>query len=101
VYNGLAGLLVVSDGTEAALACRRDRKRSSASFRTETFDRDNQLVYISGSPMNSMSGFLGDRILVNGQTEPTLSLATRPYRFVCSTVEFARLQTRMERRARR
>jgi FtsP/CotA-like multicopper oxidase with cupredoxin domain len=81
VYNGLAGLLVVSDGTEAALGLPSGSEEIVCILQDRTFDRDNQLVYISGSPMNSMSGFLGDRILVNGQTEPTLSLATRPYRF--------------------
>src|SRR3970040_739823 len=31
--------------------------------------------------MTRMMGFLGDRILVNGRPEATLSVATRPYRF--------------------
>ena len=31
--------------------------------------------------MESMSGFLGERMLVNGQAQPSLSLATRAYRF--------------------
>jgi FtsP/CotA-like multicopper oxidase with cupredoxin domain len=81
VYNGLAGLLVVSDATEAALGLPSGSEEIVCVLQDRTFDRDNQLVYISGTPMDSMSGFLGDRLLVNGQTEPTLSLATRPYRF--------------------
>jgi FtsP/CotA-like multicopper oxidase with cupredoxin domain len=46
-----------------------------------TFDADNQLVYSSGAPMASMSGFLGDRVLVNGRAQSSLSLGTRAYRF--------------------
>ena len=72
---------MVSDGTEASLGLPSGPEEIVCVLQDRTFDRDNQLVYISGTPMDSMSGFLGDRILVNGQTEPTLSLATRPYRF--------------------
>ena len=62
-------------------ACRRDRRRSSASFRTERSTQTISSSTSSGTPMDSMSGFLGDRVLVNGQAQPSLSLATRAYRF--------------------
>jgi FtsP/CotA-like multicopper oxidase with cupredoxin domain len=81
VYNGLAGLLLVSDGTEAGLRLPSGPEEIVCVLQDRALDRDNQLVYVTGTPMDSMSGFLGDRVLVNGQTEPTLSLATRPYRF--------------------
>ena len=81
VYNGLAGLLLVSDPTEAALALPSGPEEIACVLQDRTFDADNQLVYTSGMPMDSMSGFLGDRVLVNGQAQTSLSLGTRAYRF--------------------
>jgi len=37
-------------------------------------------IYISGHPMERMTGFLGDRILINGRPDFILQAATRPYR---------------------
>ncbi|MCF8130222.1 MAG: hypothetical protein K9N10_17055 [Deltaproteobacteria bacterium] len=45
-----------------------------------TFDRDNQLIYTTGHPMEQMTGFLGDAVLVNGRPDPTLSVSTGTYR---------------------
>jgi blue copper oxidase len=80
VYNGLAGLLLVSDPEEAALGLPSGAQEIVCVLQDRTFDADNQLVYGSSMPMESMNGFLGDRVLVNGQTQPSLSLATRAYR---------------------
>jgi FtsP/CotA-like multicopper oxidase with cupredoxin domain len=44
-----------------------------------SFDADNQFVYVRNQ-MERMLGFLGDRILVNGQADADLSVAARPYR---------------------
>src|SRR5688500_16795459 len=35
------------------------------------FDARNQLVFYAGVMMEMMNGFLGDRVLVNGQPQPT------------------------------
>ena len=43
------------------------------------FDATNQLVY-STTMMDMETGFLGNRVLVNGQPQPDWSLATRAYR---------------------
>jgi FtsP/CotA-like multicopper oxidase with cupredoxin domain len=80
VYNGLAGLLLVSDPKEAALDLPSGPEEIVCVLQDRTFDTDNQLVYTSGMPMDSMSGFLGDRVLVNGQAQSSLSLGTRAYR---------------------
>jgi FtsP/CotA-like multicopper oxidase with cupredoxin domain len=81
VYNGLAGLLLVSDPTEAALGLPSGAQEIVCVLQDRTFDADNQLVYRSNGPLGSMSGFLGDRVLVNGQAQSSLSLGTRGYRF--------------------
>jgi FtsP/CotA-like multicopper oxidase with cupredoxin domain len=44
-----------------------------------TFDRQNQLLY-SNHMMQRMHGFLGNQIMVNGQPDFVLDVATRSYR---------------------
>ena len=47
------------------------------------FDADNQLTYIAegmAGMSDEMMGLLGDHILVNGQPDVTLPVATQPYR---------------------
>jgi FtsP/CotA-like multicopper oxidase with cupredoxin domain len=80
VYNGLAGLLLVSDAEESALNLPSGADEIACVLQDRTFDRDNQFVYVSGMPMDAMAGFLGDVVLVNGRSQPSLSLATRAYR---------------------
>lgn len=79
VYNGLAGLLLVSDNEEAALGLPSGEYDVPLVIQDRSFDRNNQLVY-SSSGMMSMTGFLGDRILVNGRPDFTLPVARRAYR---------------------
>jgi FtsP/CotA-like multicopper oxidase with cupredoxin domain len=80
VYAGLAGLLIVSDATEAALGLPSGKEEICCVLQDREFDARNQLVYGLGMPMDHMSGFLGDRILVNGLEPPSLALGTRAYR---------------------
>ena len=42
-----------------------------------TFDDQNQFVYLPNGMRDRINGFLGDQILVNGQADYRLSLATR------------------------
>lgn len=79
VYSGLAGLLIVSDEEEAALSLPSGATELTAVIQDRRFDAANQLVY-STTMMDMEMGFLGDRVLVNGQAAPTWSLATRAYR---------------------
>ena len=44
-----------------------------------TFDSDNQLVYLN-SPMDRMTGFLGEHIVVNGKKNFSLDLDSKTYR---------------------
>jgi FtsP/CotA-like multicopper oxidase with cupredoxin domain len=91
-YRGLAGLIIVNDAEEAALGLPQGEYDVPLVIQDRQFDAQNQLVYIAQSGggmmggggnmggMTQMMGFLGDRILVNGQPDFTLSVATRAYR---------------------
>lgn len=82
-YRGLAGLFIVSDPAEAALGLPVGTQDIPLVLQDRIFDADNQLVYITGGMvgmMNQMMGVLGDRVLVNGQPDVVLPVATQPYR---------------------
>jgi len=80
VYKGLAGLFLVSDDEEKAAGLPSGEYDIPLIIQDRTFDADNQLLYLPGGMMDQMMGFLGDRILVNGQPDFVLPVATRPYR---------------------
>lgn len=83
VYNGLAGLFLVSDAAEQALDLPRGDYDLPLVLQDRTFDANNQLVYMAngmGGMMDQMMGFLGEQILVNGQPDLHLPVATRAYR---------------------
>ncbi len=79
VIYGLAGLLLVSDDEEEALGLPGGEYDVPLVLQDRTFDRDNQFVYLRNR-MDQMMGYLGDRILVNGQPDYVLPAATRAYR---------------------
>ena len=79
VYKGMAGLAIVSDDEEDALGLPGGAQDLTCVLQDRRFDENNQLVY-STSMMDMETGFLGDRVLVNGKPRPTWSLATRAYR---------------------
>ncbi|UCD82255.1 MAG: multicopper oxidase family protein [Desulfobacterales bacterium] len=80
VYGGLAGLFLVSDDEEEAVALPTGECDIPLVLQDRAFDNDNQLIYLSGHPMEQMTGFLGDWIMVNGQPDFILPVATRAYR---------------------
>ena len=71
VYQGLAGLLLVADAEEEALSLPADRAELLCVLQDRRFDARNQLVFHCANMMETMNGFLGDRVLVNGQPQPT------------------------------
>lgn len=73
VYNGLAGLLLVTDEEEQKLNLPEGEFDLPVVIQDRTFDKNNQLVYLKNR-MDRMNGFLGDRILINGNPEKTLKL---------------------------
>jgi FtsP/CotA-like multicopper oxidase with cupredoxin domain len=76
----LAGLFLVTDTEEQALKLPAGEFDIPLVVQDRTFDGDNQLIYGNNGMMDQMMGFLGNRILVNGQPDFTLPVATRPYR---------------------
>jgi FtsP/CotA-like multicopper oxidase with cupredoxin domain len=80
VYRGLAGLFIVSDEEERSLQLPADAYDIPLVIQDRTFSQDNQLIYTSGHPMEQMNGFLGERIMVNGMPDFTLTAATTAYR---------------------
>jgi len=79
VYSGLAGLIIVSDKQEQALALPRGDYDVPIVIQDRSFDKQNQLVYVSHM-MQRMSGFLGDKIMINGQPDFVLPVEQRSYR---------------------
>ena len=80
VYQGLAGLFLVHDDEEDSLGLPSGEYDLPIVIQDRIFDGDNQLVYGGQGMMDQMLGFLGDRILVNGQPDFTLPVAGRAYR---------------------
>jgi FtsP/CotA-like multicopper oxidase with cupredoxin domain len=103
VQMGLAGVLIVSDPEEEALELPRGDGELLCVLQDRRFDAGNQVVYpaaatgamnMGGGPggrgrgmgmgmggqMELMNGWLGDRMLVNGQVQPTFDVARRTYR---------------------
>lgn len=74
VYNGLAGMLLVSDKEEDNLGLPTGEFDRAVVIQDRSIDNDNQLVYLDGGRMDRMMGFLGDQIFVNGRPEQELSL---------------------------
>jgi len=79
VYGGLAGLFIVSDDEEQAANLPREEFDLAWVIQDRAFDQGNQLVYVQNM-MQRMNGFMGDRILVNGQPDFVQRVATAPYR---------------------
>ena len=71
VYHGMAGLLLVGDAEEDALSLPSGGAELLCVLQDRIFDARNQLVFHGGGMMEMMNGFLGDRVLVNGQLRPT------------------------------
>lgn len=80
VYHGLAGVLLVSDEEEAAVGLPTGEHDIPLVIQDRSFGADNQLHYLGNGVMDRMMGFVGDRILVNGQPDFTLPVTTRAYR---------------------
>jgi FtsP/CotA-like multicopper oxidase with cupredoxin domain len=99
VYQGLAGLLLVSDPEEDALGLPGAESELLCVLQDRRFDATNQLVYAStargagrgmgmgrggmggmAQMMETMNGWLGDRMLVNGRVQPTVDVDRRTYR---------------------
>jgi FtsP/CotA-like multicopper oxidase with cupredoxin domain len=74
VYKGLAGLFIVTDEEEKALNLPTGDYDIPVVIQDRTFNENNQLLYLPNGRMDQMQGFLGNRILINGKVDNTLSL---------------------------
>ncbi len=79
VYSGLAGLIIVSDEEEQALALPKGLYDLPIVIQDRSFDAVNQLRYVNHM-MQRMTGFLGDQIMINGQPNYVLPVENRSYR---------------------
>ncbi len=79
VYFGLAGALIVNDDEEAALDLPSGEFEIPLVIQDKQFDSDNQLVY-SSMMHSKMTGFTGDKILVNGRPNAHFDVSSRAYR---------------------
>jgi len=74
-YRGLAGYFIVSDPQEQALELPRGAQDIPLCLQDADFDGNNQLVYTP-----NMMGFFGSTLLVNGNPNVTMEVATRVHR---------------------
>ncbi len=78
VYQGLAGLFIVEDNHRDLPSVEYD---VPLIIQDRMFDSSNQLVYLQNNGMGQMQGFLGDRILVNGNPDTSFNVSKSTYRF--------------------
>jgi FtsP/CotA-like multicopper oxidase with cupredoxin domain len=80
VYNGLAGLLLVSDEEEDAARLPSGDYDIPLVIQDRSFDSANQFTYTSMGHGGHFGGALGDTILVNGRAGFTLDVQRSVYR---------------------
>jgi spore coat protein A len=80
VYNGLAGLYIITDDFEDALPLPQGRYEIPLVIQDRTFNSDGSLFY-SNTGMSRMSGFQGNQVLTNGVIQPHHYVERRKYRF--------------------
>lgn len=80
VYGGMAGFFLVEDDAERALGLPAGEQDVALLLQDRRRTTDNSLAY-APTPMDLMSGYLGNTVLVNGTADPELSLAATRYRF--------------------
>jgi blue copper oxidase len=78
VYRGLAGMFIVEDDENNLPSGQYD---VPLIIQDRIFDDNNQLVYMQNNPMSQMQGFLGNRIVVNGNPENNIQVSKSTYRF--------------------
>ena len=79
VYQGLAGLITVTDEAEKKLQLPNGEYDLPLVIQDRSFSGGNQLRYLMGMHQR-MQGFHGDTILVNGQKDAVIPVKTRAYR---------------------
>ena len=78
VYKGLAGMFIVEDNHNSLPSRKYE---VPLVIQDRRFDRSNQLVYLENNMMDRMVGFLGNQILINGQSDTSMEVDKATYRF--------------------
>ena len=78
VYKGLAGMFIVEDSQTRLPSGKYE---VPLVIQDRTFDSSNQLVYLGNTMMERMVGFLGNEIIVNGQSNTSMEVDKATYRF--------------------
>ncbi len=79
VYYGLAGGILIRDAEEDKLGLPAGEFELPLVIQDRRFDENNQLVY--GRTLHDRTlGFAGNRVLVNGKSDPVFDVSTRAYR---------------------
>jgi|CXWL01.1.fsa_nt_gi FtsP/CotA-like multicopper oxidase with cupredoxin domain len=76
VNKGLAGLIIIHEPIEEKLGLPSGNYDIPIVMQDRRFNTSNQFMHSTGS----QTGFLGDKILINGFYAQNLSVGTRPYR---------------------
>ena len=79
-YMGLAGMFIVNDPEEAMLNLPTGEREIPLVLADKRFNADASLNY-SPTMMDIMTGYMGDKVLVNNTESPFLNVKTRFYRF--------------------
>lgn len=80
VGGGIGGCFIVSDSEEDALNLPAGNLRSSViTIQDKRFNEDN-MMYYSPNPAESLTGFFGGNILVNGVSGPVKNVSSRIHR---------------------
>ncbi len=90
VYHGLAGAILINDEEEAALELPAGNYEIPIVIQDRLFDTENQLIYSRGMH-DRMTGFYGDRILVNGLADFAIDVESRAYRLRVLNASTARI----------
>ena len=78
VYKGLAGMFIVE---ESKSNLPSDKYELPLVIQDRRFDSSNQLLYLENNMMDRMVGFLGDQILINGQSDTSMEVDKATSRF--------------------
>jgi len=90
VYRGLGGGILVNDAEEEALGLPSGAFELPIVLQDRSFNERNELVYDVGMH-ERMTGFQGERILVNGKPDYALDVASRAYRLRILNASNARI----------
>ena len=79
VYYGLGGVFIVRDPSEKSINLPSGTDEHILVIQDRRANRKNQFEYVS-APSDSMMGFLGNEILINGESDKSIKVDRKPNR---------------------